>query len=88
MSFNLSNTVMDINKIHQQFLGVTISSNNIYGCLHLSLVSDMVSWHYGMFSSTTSAKANSFDSFFTMDSSSKKDLLNFIEYIILVLQCI
>ena len=38
-------------------LGVFISSNNIAGCLHLSIVSDMVSWHYGMFSDTTSAKS-------------------------------
>ena len=48
---------MNINKIHQDFLGVTISSDNIAGCLHLSIVSDMVSWHYGMLSDTPSAKS-------------------------------
>ena len=32
---------MNINKIHQEFLGVSISSNNIAGCLHLSIVSEM-----------------------------------------------
>ena len=32
---------MNINKIHQEFLVVTISSNNIAGCLHLSIVSEM-----------------------------------------------
>ena len=57
MSLNLSNTLMDINKIHQEFLGISISSENNAGCLHLSIVSDMVSWHYGMFSNTPSAKS-------------------------------
>ena len=48
---------MNINKIHQEFLGVTISSNNIAGCLHLSIVSDMVSWHYTMFTNMPSVKS-------------------------------
>ena len=56
MSLNLSGTLMTINKIYQEFLGVTISSNNFAECLHLSIVSDMVSWHYGPFSNTPSAK--------------------------------
>ena len=34
-------TLMNVNKIHREFLGVAISPNNIAECLHLSIISDM-----------------------------------------------
>ena len=54
MSRNLSSTLIFINK-----MGVTISSNNNAGCLHLGIVSYMFSWRYGMLSNTPSAKSYS-----------------------------
>ena len=74
--------------MHQELLGVATSSNSIAGCLHLSTVSDM---HFGIIVGSVMHPVQNFTSFdnnFTMDFSSKKDLLNYIKYRTLALQCI